>query len=442
MKIAPAITLGCCTLALLASARADEPQVDDPMLEPIPATAEQVRSWDDALARIRHAPDYLASVAAIERAQGDRRIALAAVLPTLNAIGSYQYTSNVQAIPFGTTTLHVPVANLWTIEAVASWTLDARSVYEVGTANREVDVSRLSFAERRRELADLGVDAMLATLTAERIAELNRTSLRASLERLQLTKTRLAFAHGTELDVDRAQQDVETARGQLVQGDESVRVAREALGELFGSPTPITPAAELAGEELERAIATSCRASSDVEQRADVSAARARVDLAARGITDAQLRFAPSITASSVASDANASTLGPSSNWTIGAAITVPLYDGGVRYGALRKARADLASAQQAFEQTRVAALIDAAREEREVGVAVQTRDVAKRERDLAAQVDARVRQGYAAGLGTSLDLVTSAQALRRAEIELATAEFQVTRARAGAVIAHAECVF
>ena len=44
----------------------------------------------------------------------------------------------------------------------------------------------------------------MATLAAERIAELNRVGLRTALERLTLTQTRLRFAKGTPLDVDRA----------------------------------------------------------------------------------------------------------------------------------------------------------------------------------------------------------------------------------------------
>ena len=50
--------------------------------------------------------------------------------------------------------------------------------------------------------------------------------------------------------------------------------------------------------------------------------------------------------------------------------------------------------------------------------------------------------EGYAQGLGTSLDLVTSAEALRQAEINLALLDFQVAQARANAVLTNAECVY
>jgi outer membrane protein TolC len=78
----------------------------------------------------------------------------------------------------------------------------------------------------------------------------------------------------------------------------------------------------------------------------------------------------------------------------------------------------------------------------RSVDVLRASRDVAFRQRDLAAEVDRRTREGYAHGLGTSLDLVISAQALRQAEIQLALLDFQVDEARANSVLINAECVY
>ncbi|HMI90599.1 MAG TPA: TolC family protein, partial [Polyangiales bacterium] len=76
------------------------------------------------------------------------------------------------------------------------------------------------------------------------------------------------------------------------------------------------------------------------------------------------------------------------------------------------------------------------------VAVTESARTVAQQQRDLARSIDARIRQGYAGGLGTSLDLVTSAQSLRQAENRLAQLELDVAKARAGAVLARAECMY
>ena len=137
----------------------------------------------------------------------------------------------------------------------ASWNaINPRAIYELGTAAVAIDVANLSLSDRRRVLAASVVSAMLSTLAAGRVAELDRVGLRAALERLALTQTRLKFARGTQLDIDRAQQDVAAARAQLISGDESLRQAREALGQALGSPTPLAAAAELDIAGFEQAV--------------------------------------------------------------------------------------------------------------------------------------------------------------------------------------------
>jgi hypothetical protein len=90
----------------------------------------------------------------------------------------------------------------------------------------------------------------------------------------------------------------------------------------------------------------------------------------------------------------------------------------------------------------RLIALLAVARASRAVSVTEAARDVAHTQRELARSIDQRIRQGYAGGLGTSLDLVTSAQSLRLAENRLALLELEVAKARAGTLLARAECMY
>jgi outer membrane protein TolC len=420
-----------------------QPQVDDPMLAPPPADGTEVRTWDDALTLIRHSPDYLSSVSGVERAVAQRRIALAAVLPTLTGTGTFLHNFHTETIPFGTATLVTPPPTVWGASATASWNvISPRAYYGVGTADLAIDVSNLSLADRKRVLASSVVSAMLATLAAARVAELDRVGLRSALERLVLTQTRLKFSRGTELDVDRAQQDVAAARALLINGDESLRESREALGQVLGSATPLSAPAELDLEGFERAVTASCHLAPSIDQRPDVQAATTRVAIADRQINDAKLMFAPTVSVQTQAAYATEVTLGPNATWTVGAQLNIPFYDGGARYGAIRDATAAAQQARDYLTTLRVDAMIEAARATRAVSVDTSARDVSQQQRDLAQRIDARTRQGYANGLGTSLDLVTSAQALRQAEIDLVLRNFQLAQARADAVLVNAECVY
>jgi multidrug efflux system outer membrane protein len=428
------------------------------MLAPPPAAPRTIASWDEALSLIRaQSPDYLSSAEAVQRASAQREIALAAVLPVVQAQGTYtrQLLSPLHAtlagvtdptatplpiVPFPVVT---PAQDVLTVGGTVTWgAINPRGLYGIGTANRAVEVARLTFEDQRRTIATAAVDAMLATLAAVRVAELNRVGLRTSLERLALTRARLQYGQGTELDVDRASQDVANSRSAIITGDESLVRAREALGVALGSRVPLAPpeGADLAS--FETAVARTCRLNDDLERRPDVAAARMRIEVAERAVHDAELMFAPSLVLSSSAQYSNAPVLAPNATWSVGALVNVPIYDGGVRYGALRDTRAALEQARQALVSTRLGALVASARTKRAVGVLEHTRDVAREQRDLAARIDTRVRDGYAHGLGTSLDLVISAQALRQAEIDLAILEFQVDDARANAVLVDAECVY
>jgi outer membrane protein TolC len=419
------------------------PAVEDPMLAPPPAAPRSIASWDEALGLVRaQSPDYLSSAEAVHRASAQREVALAAILPVVTGQGAYthQLLAPLRVPMFNIVT---PPADVLTVGGTVSWSvINPRGIYGVGTADRAVDAAQLTFEDRRRQIAASTVDAMLATLSAARVADLNRVGLRSALERLTLTRARLQYGQGTELDVDRAMQDVAASRSTLITGDESLQRSREALGVLLGSPVAMSPPEGTDLASFEAAVARTCRLNDDVERRPDVAAARMRVEIAQRAVHDAELMFAPSIAVSSALQYSTQPILAPSSTWSVGATLSVPLYDGGTRYGALHDSRAGLVQARQALVATRLAAIVASAQSRRAVSVLEHTRDVARDQRDLAARIDARTRDGYAHGLGTSLDLVISAQALRQAEIDLAILEFQVDDARANAVLVDAECVY
>jgi len=429
------------------------PEVHDPLLTPPPEAPRQIASWDDALALIRsQSPDYITGYQSVVRAEAQKRIALAAVLPVLNADLSYTHQFDTETfqiaapaaamMPNGIS-LVSPPPNLWTVGFGANWALiDPRGIYRVGTASENIKVAKLSFSDQRREIALSIVHAMLATLAAARVSEVNRVGLRSSLERLALTQARLKFGQGTALDVDRGLRDAESARRLIISGDEALLQAREALGAALGSPVAISPPGGLDLDQFEAAVARTCHLNEEIDRRPDVAAARGQVDVAERRVHEAELLFSPTLVVSSQFADNNVAVLGPVRTWDVQGVLNFPLYDGGARYGALRDARAAAEQARQNLVTTRLNAIVGSAQAQRLVGVRQASRDVSKHQVDLDQRIDDRTRNGYANGLGNSLDLVTSAEDLRQAEIDLALLDFQVAEARADAVLTNAECLY
>jgi outer membrane protein TolC len=414
------------------------------MLAPPPEAPRQIQSWDEALGMIRaESPDYLTGYQNVVRAVAQKRVALAAVLPMLDVQGIYVHQAITEAFTIDKFNIVSPPPDLFTLNVGLNWAVvDPRAIYRVGTASENIDVSRLSFQDQRRQIAIAVIHTMLATLAGERVAEVNRVGLRSALERLVLTQTREQYGQGTALDVDRGQQDVESARRLIISGDEDLLQAREALGASLGSPIAIAPPGNLDLDSFEVAVSKTCHLNEDIDRRPDVAAANGRYDVAKRNVHDAELLFSPTLAVSSEFSDNTQAVLGPKKTWDVQALVNVPLFDGGARYGLLRDARAAREQARQALIATRLNAIVGSEQARRLVGVRQDAREVARREVELAKRIDDRTRDGYAHGLGTSLDLVTSAQALRQAEIDLAILDFQVAEARADAVLTNAECLY
>jgi multidrug efflux system outer membrane protein len=423
--------------------------VEDPMLTPPPDPSRVIGSWDEALALVRNStPEYLSALQDVLHAEAQAQLAVSQLLPTLMGSGTYTHqfvTETVSLSPTGASgaSFVIPVPNVWAASANLNLPIVyIRGIYAQGTASRGVEAAVATFKDRKRQIAVSLVHTMLTTAAADRTAELNRVGLRAALERFALTRTKMRDQQGTQLDVERAERDVAVARSTLVTGDESLRQSQEALGAALGSGLPTSAKGSLDFQELERAVLRRCRISTDLEARPDVVAARRNVDVAERKVTDALLMLAPSLALQSQLAYQDQAVLAPNTTFFVEGVLSVPLFDGGVAIATARDARTLAEQARQTLARARLTALVNVAQSTRAVAVQVASRDLARTERDLARNIDLRTREGYLHGLGTSLDLVTSAQSLRQDEIGLAILEFQVAEARADALLANADCTY
>ncbi len=427
--------------------------VDDPMLQPVARPKTEIATWEDALKHVRaRSTDLRIAAAEVARAEGLSRVALAGVLTTINGTGTYTHniitntSSQVAGLgPGGVPlfrTVEVPFPDFVTAGVALSQPVFApRAWYAIGTTGRQEEAAKLSLDDAKRLIALSVANAIVAVVTAERVAELNRLGLRNALTRLELTTRKTALGGGTGLDVVRARQDVETARATLVAGDESLRQARESLGLALGLPEQVGVPVNVDINGLEQSARASCRPSPNIDERPDVAALRMSAEVAHRQVNDVKYQFSPMI---DVRSNMNTTTLdtgaAPRTTWNVQAVLTVPIWDGGARYGNMRTQQALENSALQKLEAQRRKATIEVAQAQRGVSVAEERRRVAAQTRDLAAENDRLTRTAYLEGRGTSLELVTAAQALREAEIQLALRDFELVRARVLAVLVLASC--
>ena len=434
----------CLAFALPVAAQdgGSRAPVSDPLLEPVPAAPRELGSWEEAVQLFsQRSTDLRIAAAEVVRARGLRRQAIGALLPQAsgNALASFSLISPPEGIDPAQAALY-GVGAYQTVGLVASLAvIDVRAWNQVAQAMDGVKATRLSLEDSRRLLLLNLAQLLLNTVAAENLADLNRVGLRDSLERLALTEKATRAGASTEIDLGRTRQDAEVARAQVVSGDEQVRQAREALGFALAVDQPVSVRSDFQLNGLADRVLGQCRAIAGLDERPDVKAAKAREEIAHRGVLDVKAQFLPTI---GIRTNAQAFVFagGAIPIWNFQAVLTVPIWDGGSRYGALSAAHALEAEAAARSEAVERTGRIDIERTRRGIEVATRSRDIAQKALTQAERIDALTRRAYDAGLGTSLELVTAASQLRQSQLTLALREYDVLRARVVALFALAEC--
>lgn len=427
------------------------PEIDDPMLKPVAAAKNMLRSWQEAVRLARSQSSELAVAGAqIDLAVGQERSALARALPTLTGTGGVTRhllfgegvtefsTTGVKTgkIPDPSTTWNAGLALRVPVFAPQAW-------YDHGTAKRGKGAARLSHADAQRQVLAQTANAIVTVVTAERVAEISRVSLKSALSTLDLNQRRAKLGAASAVDVLRAEQEVTLTRSQVVQADEGVLRAREGLGLSLGSSDPYGVMPNIRVDALASDARSVCRPVADPDTRADVRAARARVEIAERNVKSTEYAFAPTVDLLSNlgwTSNERATANQEHVTWTIGGLLTWQLYDGGLRYGTRSTNQAQKRIADEQLTQSRRLARVEANQAQRAVEVATRNLAVAGKSRQLAAEGARLSRIAFVSGHGNSFDLIDADRRLRSAELDLAVKEFELIRAQIAALLALSSC--
>ncbi|RYF37492.1 MAG: efflux transporter outer membrane subunit, partial [Comamonadaceae bacterium] len=275
----------------------------------------------------------------------------------------------------------------------------ARSYFQLARLNEQADVARRTLAQRE--------------------------------ETLRLVQDRVSAGLDTRLELRQSEGGLPEARLQLESLNEQIALARNALGALVGQPgaaaalqphalasfNPATP-----GQGVPAVIPADL-----LGRRADIAAARWRVEASSKDVVNAKTQFYPNI---NLVAFAGLSSIGlnrlvesGSQQWGIGPAIRLPIFDAGRLRANLRGKTADLDAAVESYN----AAVIDAVRDVADQvasSQAIARQQTEQRAAQAAAEgaYDIAV-QRYKAGLGNYLNVLTAETSVlvqRRQAVDLA----------------------
>jgi outer membrane protein TolC len=313
--------------------------------------------------------------------------------------------------------------------------------YDKGTADSAIDYAKLNTKEAERQIVAGVADTIVSAVASEKVADVSRVSLKNALSTLDLNKRRAALGASSALDVLRAEEEVQRARGQVVVADEGLIRAREALGLALGTAESWSVTPDIKLDALADDARASCRAEPDISRRTDVKAATANLHLVERQKGSVDWAYWPTLEAGSTFAYTRSDfPSGKNFSWTVGANLNWTLYDGGLRYGQKDEALANERIAKEQLADTKRRAQLQVAQAFRAVHVAETNLGISSRAREIAAETARLARIQFMSGTGTSFDLVDRATRLAQAEQDLAAKQFEVLRARVAALLALASC--
>lgn len=260
--------------------------------------------------------------------------------------------------------------------------------------------------------------------------DLAKSEVERANQARKLTRQRVAAGIDNQISLKQSDGEVANAEQEAARADRAVDAARSSLSVLLGKgpdrglqitrPQLLTPAQLAVPDNLPLDL---------LGHRADLVAARWRVEAAARDIKAAKTEFLPNISLGAMAGvialgGGNPLTL-PSRFYQVGPSISLPIFDGGRLRANLsgKDAQYDLAVAQ--YNQSLVGALNEVADDLSAAHAVQQQLDAQRRAQTAARQAWQLAEQRYQAGIGSYLEALVVRQQLLVANRGVAALEAQ-----------------
>ncbi len=364
--------------------------------------------------------------ARIEQARAQRRIAIARLLPSVTAQGTWTIRPEITRNIAGSEQVVQPSNALGAQITASTQILDPAAIPLVTAASRDARAQELASEDLLRNLAFEVARSYVQVLAAEAVADAAERRVQVAGEALAVARERLEAGLTNRNDVTRTELTLSDARLAFTNAREAARLTRIALAYLLaegveGELSP--PVLAMPPSEPEAtALAEQART-----RRPDLRALELQTSAADARDDEPMLRLLPTLDAQAAWRATNqAGFTGAESDWNVVLALTWEIYDGGRRYGeaALFEAR----TRELRLQTASLGRQVD--REVAEALVGLQTARVAAEEAALRARVaqqnEEEVVLRFEAGLATALEQADAITQRFEAEAEAAREAFQL----------------
>ena len=368
----------------------------------------------------------------VRNARGLRLEALGDVLPHLNGrMSAVREKINLEAFGFtgfpGIPSVIVGPFNVYDSRVYVSDTLDLKGLYKVEAEGHRVQAARWTYQDARQVAVLVAANLYLRALSDQSRIETRRAELETARALRQRAADRKAAGTAPGIDVLRADVEMSSREQRVIAAENQFERSKLDLARAIGlplgqqlqlsDPMPTLNLPVLTPEEaLARAYAN----------RADWKAAQARVEAAEASRRSALGEALPGLSLDADYGAIGATFGGARSTYTLGAALRVPLFQGGRVAGKVLQADATLQSARATLEDLRGRVDYDVRVALLDLESARKRRAVAETALGLAREQLQQAQDRFDAGVANNIDVVQAQQAVATAEEDLIASTYEV----------------
>ncbi|HUL77551.1 MAG TPA: TolC family protein [Vicinamibacteria bacterium] len=361
--------------------------------------------------------------AAVSGAEGARKEALADLLPQVRA-GVLESRQKINLAAFGFTGALIPGIpqivgpfNLFDARAYLQQTvLDLKALHKSRASADSLDAARQDERSARDLVVLVCGQLYLQAVAGEGRIAAARAQLDTSQALLAVARDRKASGLGAGIEVLRAEVQERSQRQRLIVAEQDAAKEKLALARAIGlplgqrfrlaDPMPVAPGVPMSVEAaVDRAWA----------DRPDLKAARARVEAAEALRKSAQGEGWPSLAVSGDYGAIGNDVPGALATYTVGAALRVPLFEGGRVRARVREAEARAQQERARLADLRARIYYEVQAVFLDIRAADERVAVAEGARALAREQLQQARDRFASGVTDNVEVVQAQEALAAA---------------------------
>jgi outer membrane protein TolC len=375
---------------------------------------------------IKNNPQAMKAREQVERADALMRQARSGSFPTLVATGLYtrldgDRTANLN----GMQRVLLPANSVNAQITVAVPLINAQRWVSWLHAGDQIDVAKATAADVARSIALATGRAYLTVVAQHRLVVSSAHARDTAKAHLEFAQGRLGAGIGNKIDEVRAAQQLAVAELQVQVVNLALLRTQEALGVLVGVNGPLD-----AGSEPTLVDVTG-PPEALIASRTDVIAAKERWTAAKRVRRDGWTDYLPTLTGSFAPFYQEPSSFTvPQTGWSALLLLSIPLYDGGFRYGAQRERASLDQQAHLDYDGTLLLARSELRTAFASVRIADDGLKAAQDNAKFAQQALELAQTAYRAGATTNLELIDAQRVARDSETGVAEAEDVARQAR------------